>query len=176
MKNIWVTSDLHFGHKNIIKYCDRPYKDTNHMNEALINNYNSLVAPDDEVYNLGDVCMGPIENIDKYVPRLNGNVHLIVGNHDEGRRKTELAKYWPDQKPIDVIEYNGINFYLVHNKGEMEGDPNRVILYGHVHDNAPRGLADDWTYHVGVDTNAYMPVNLHDIWNEVMIRRIELGI
>ena len=54
MKNVFVTSDLHFYHNNIIKLCNRPYKDLEEMHIALINNWNSVVTNEDDVYILGD--------------------------------------------------------------------------------------------------------------------------
>ena len=54
--NIWFTSDLHLGHGNIIKYCNRPFKDIEHMNRALIDNWNSRVKLNDVVFHVGDFC------------------------------------------------------------------------------------------------------------------------
>ena len=66
MPKIWITSDTHFGHINIIKYCNRPYADVTEMNNALIANINSQVAPEDTLIHAGDFCFGdyniPSEN------------------------------------------------------------------------------------------------------------------
>lgn len=79
----WFTSDLHFGHKNIIKYCSRPWASTKDMDQALIDNWNSVVKPEDEVWNLGDVgftCKA--EYLRDCLHVLNGTHHVIRGNHD----------------------------------------------------------------------------------------------
>jgi calcineurin-like phosphoesterase family protein len=78
----WFSSDYHFGHERIITLSDRPFRDVQHMNEMLIKNHNAVVAPDDHVYVLGDVALGRFEDSIKYVGRLNGIKHLVVGNHD----------------------------------------------------------------------------------------------
>ena len=81
---IFFTADLHFGHKNIIRYCDRPFKDVAQMNSTLIKNYNEVVRPDDTCYILGDLAMG-INSLEltKYIRRMNGRKILILGNHDK---------------------------------------------------------------------------------------------
>lgn len=81
MPNTFFTSDFHFWHANIIKYCNRPFKSVEEMNEELIRRYNSVVSPDDTVYVLGDFAMAfrPVETI---TPRLNGKKYLVPGNHD----------------------------------------------------------------------------------------------
>lgn len=85
MSKVFVTSDLHFWHKNILKFCPetRPYKDVIEMNEAMIAEWNSRVGKDDIVYNLGDISFGNLEETVKVMERLNGVHHLIIGNHDQ---------------------------------------------------------------------------------------------
>lgn len=78
----FFTSDTHFGHRNIIKYSNRPFDDVNHMNEVLIKNWNETVGPEDTIFHLGDVALGPWEAWDGILTRLNGYKILVVGNHD----------------------------------------------------------------------------------------------
>lgn len=80
--DIWFSSDQHFGHSNIIDFCDRPFDSVEHMDEILIKNWNSVVAADDLVYIVGDLCMGEFSKTIKHVSRLNGRKVLIPGNHD----------------------------------------------------------------------------------------------
>lgn len=81
--NIFVISDTHFDHYNIIKYCNRPYSSLEDMNEDLILKWNSKVGKNDIVYHLGD--LGFFKTYDRYVEivrQLNGMIKLIKGNHD----------------------------------------------------------------------------------------------
>ena len=80
--NIFFTSDTHFGHANIIKYAHRPYTDVDEMNKALIDNWNSVVKPNDIVFHLGDFMFGNINRFWEYRSRLNGKIYLVHGNHD----------------------------------------------------------------------------------------------
>lgn len=108
---IFFTSDTHFGHKNIIRYSDRPFRDVTHMNEMLVHNWNSVVTPADTVYHLGDVALGPIWESLEYINRLNGRKVLVTGNHDRnfrlGRRSADLE---PDE--WDAV-YREVGFDLV---------------------------------------------------------------
>jgi calcineurin-like phosphoesterase family protein len=79
---IWFTSDTHFFHENVIKYCSRPYQNIEEMNSKLIDNWNSCVKKNDIVWHLGDFSFGSKDNIRKILPRLNGRIRLIKGNHD----------------------------------------------------------------------------------------------
>lgn len=78
----WFTSDLHFGHANIIEYSGRPFRDVGHMNRALIERWNELVQPADTVWVLGDVAMGRIVDTLPLVRQLAGRKLLLAGNHD----------------------------------------------------------------------------------------------
>lgn len=84
-KRTWFTSDLHFFHNNIIKYCKRPWYNFQEMNEALIVRWNSVVKPGDTVFNLGDLAMGGRSkgpHLAAMLSRMNGDMILIPGNHD----------------------------------------------------------------------------------------------
>ena len=93
---IWFTSDTHFGHANIVRLANRPFKDTKVrgemipavqiMNEAIVNNWNACVLPGDKVYHMGDVALGKIDDSLEYIHRLNGEITLVTGNHDRNFR------------------------------------------------------------------------------------------
>ena len=80
---LYFTSDHHFGHANIIGYCNRPFGDVEAMNRGLVDNWNDAVAPSDEVWVLGDVAMGQREETLKLVRELHGRKLLLPGNHDK---------------------------------------------------------------------------------------------
>lgn len=80
--SIFFTSDTHFGHKNVIGYCKRPYENTDDMDEDLIARWNAVVLPEDIVYHLGDFSLNKTK-VKKITPRLNGIKKLIAGNHDK---------------------------------------------------------------------------------------------
>lgn len=80
---VFFTSDCHFDHANIIKYCSRPFESADEMNRQLILNWNKVVQWDDTVFILGDFCFGQKTRWEKILPQLNGNKYLILGNHDK---------------------------------------------------------------------------------------------
>ena len=79
---IYFIADTHFNHANIIKYCNRPFKNTYEMNEYIIKKWNSVVKEADTVYHLGDVGFGSLQEVKSLVERLNGRKILLRGNHD----------------------------------------------------------------------------------------------
>ena len=91
---VFFTSDTHFNHTNIIRFCDRPFGSTEEMNEKLIGNWNSVVGPDDIVFHLGDFCLGGSAEWTKVLDRLNGKIYLIISLL---RRRLQrcMAVVWP---------------------------------------------------------------------------------
>lgn len=116
----FFTSDLHFYHANVIRYCSRPYSSVEHMNEMMILNWNSVVSPEDIVYCLGDFSLAarPVES---FTQRLNGKKILVLGNHDfphpahQKGRKERLREEWTqkylswgwDSLHLEVIDQIG---------------------------------------------------------------------
>ncbi len=93
--NHWFTADTHFGHANIIKYCNRPFGSSVEMNETMISNWNKVVQPGDIVYHLGDFCFGRKGyEFDIYFNRLNGLIVFIKGNHDKTTWKKHRNKFY----------------------------------------------------------------------------------
>lgn len=96
---VFFTSDTHFFHKNIIKYCDRPFND---VNEAIITLWNETVPKNGVVFHLGDVCFGGKEKWESMISQLNGDIYLIKGNHDMEHPPQNLFKGVYDQLMIIV--------------------------------------------------------------------------
>lgn len=87
---VWFTSDLHFWHKNICKYCNRPYKSVEEMNEHIIKKWNFFIKEDDVVFLLGDIGFCGIEKLRPLMSQLNGKIYLIQGNHDSDKVVAKL--------------------------------------------------------------------------------------
>lgn len=172
---IFVTSDLHFNHENILKYepISRPFKNVSDMNETLIANWNRVVATGDTVYVLGDLCMGQIAAAKPLIQRLNGTIILIRGNHDTPQRINLYASLGIEVRDIAYLAYKGRYFIMCHFPIASQEFINMVIrdnsevvtLYGHIHSNAPTGYKDG-TFHVGVDTNKLTPVSIQEVWDQ----------
>lgn len=172
---IWLTSDCHFNHQNILKFEpeSRPFETIEEMNEAIIHNWNSKVQPDDEIYVLGDFFMGQLTGIKDILERLNGTIHLIRGNHDQKNRIKIYQEFGIDVQDIAYLTYKGRFFILCHFPIASEEFINMVrndnsevvVCYGHVHSNAPKGYVDG-TFHIGVDTNNLTPISIQEVWEQ----------
>lgn len=172
---IWLTSDLHFNHVNILKYepVSRPYETLEEMNEVIIKNWNDRVKPEDTVYVLGDMVMGRLDAGRECLKRLNGKIVLIRGNHDSPKRIEMYKEMGIEVHDIYYLPYKGRYFILCHFpiaseefiKMVIKDNSEVVNLYGHVHSNAPKGYVNG-TYHVGLDTNDLCPISIQQIWDE----------
>lgn len=176
---VFFTSDLHFGHKKIIEFCSRPYKNVTEMNKALVDNWNKVVPEDGVVFVLGDFCFGGITLWEHMRKQLNGKIYLILGNHDLHnlkRGKEKIEHLFEDISYQMQIQIEGRAVYLNHYPflcygGSYRGDNSVWQLFGHVH-SGPNctGLDSDrlvnlfpYQYDVGVDNNNYTPIS----WNNV---------
>lgn len=110
--NTWITSDLHFFHKNIINFCNRPFNSVDEMNEKLIDEWNSKVKEDDWIYHLGDFAFCGHNKVLDLFSKLNGNILLIEGNHDaENFSKIFGVKQLEDlASDLKILQSPG-NFY-----------------------------------------------------------------
>lgn len=172
---IYLTSDLHFNHVNILKYepVNRPFETLEEMNETLIKNWNDKVTAEDTVYVLGDLAMGTVEASRACIERLNGKIVLIRGNHDSPKRIAMYKELGIEVHDIYYLPYKGRYFILCHFpiaseefiKMVIQDNSEVVNLYGHVHGNAPKGYVNG-TYHVGVDTNNLAPISIQQVWEE----------
>jgi calcineurin-like phosphoesterase family protein len=160
--NIWFTSDQHYFHKNIIKYCKRPFQTIEEMNETLIENYNKLVKPNDIVYHLGDFSFALFPQAESIFNRLNGSKFLIEGNHDSN---SVFRLKWTKVAMYKELGTQNNTFVLFHypmaswNKA-FHGT---IHLHGHTHHNlSNNGLR---RIDVGVDGVGYnySPLNIDQL-------------
>lgn len=163
---IYLTSDLHFGHKNIIKLTNRPFSDVHEMNETLIKNWNNTIKPQDTIYILGDLCFKmTLEESHKIIQRLNGKKILIRGNHD----KQYDEGLFQDICDYKELKYNKQLFILSHYPFEEWNHffSGAIHLHGHQHNhsdyNYKMKLKGFKRYDVGVDANMYRPVSIEDV-------------
>jgi calcineurin-like phosphoesterase family protein len=147
--SLFFTADTHFGHRNINGYTHRPFKTTEEMDEVLINNWNSVVGPEDKVIFAGDFCF---KNFKKYRERLNGEIIFVFGNHDYEEIKQ------PHVIGL-VVEIKGQKIYVTHNPDDFDKGF-RINLVGHVHNLWTfRKMGDCVLVNVGVDVWGFSPVS-----------------
>lgn len=169
---IHFTSDSHFDHSNIIKYCERPFSDVNEMNTHLIDCWNSRVKKDDVVYHLGDFGFSPrskenkTDKLQKIANKLKGKIILIRGNHDTN---IDSIKRFETVKDIHVIHTHNTRFVLCHYPMRSWQFMNQgsIHLFGHCHTNLPPHFL---SFDVGVDNakkilGEYIPFSVYDVLN-----------
>ena len=174
----WICSDPHLNHGNIIKYCNRPFKSVNDMNEEIINRHNSVVDPTDTVFILGDLGW---PDPSEYVKKLNGNKILIRGNHDSEKvvssllRNNTIIGPVHDYFELTLKEYGILPIVMCHYPIESWNRKyhGAIHLHGHTHgtlDNS--GLM---RFDMGIDCNDYYPFKLKDVLRMAEERLTELG-
>ena len=171
MSNIFFTSDSHFGHANIIKYCNRPFTNVDEMDEALITSFNKVVKPGDTVYHIGDFALvrEPNDVYIKYARRLNGQKFLIYGNHDRWRKNNHFANYgFIKIVPYLEIKIGEQKITLLHYAMKVWNGSHRGSwqLHGHSHGSLPRNYAA-YQLDVGVDVWNYTPISYDFIADEM---------
>jgi calcineurin-like phosphoesterase family protein len=154
MVKLWFSSDHHFGHENIIHYCNRPFANAKEMDEHIIDRHNSVVAPSDHYYCLGDVAMN--KRFLSCVGRLNGHGRLIGGNHDIFSAQQYLAAGF--EKIMAMRVHANIIFTHVPVHPASLGRF-RANVHGHVHQNSY-----PFPYiNVSMEVINYTPVSLDEI-------------
>ena len=193
---IWYTSDQHYGHLNVIKYCSRPFATIGEMDEELIRRHNSVVKPEDVVCHLGDFSLNK-RAPKEILPRLNGIHHLLaIGNHDwchpvrhkntQNLEKHRRMYYDAGFKTLSLSNRTVIAEKLVEQSHFPYYDPDPrfdqryadfrpkdeglVLLHGHVHQHwkVKRSANGSLMINVGVDVWNFYPVSHEQI--SVVIR------
>lgn len=174
----WFISDTHFGHTNVIKYCNRPHESVEEMNQALVDNWNAVVHSKDNVYHLGDWAFKDVE----YISQLKGNIITIPGNHDIERNglKNQLLKVLPNGFEDHVYYYKmpqlgkKVRIVLCHYPLESWRGNFKYHLHGHSHGESrqiPNRLD------VGVDaTRLYRPLHITEVLQKLGVNLEKLGL
>lgn len=158
MANIWLTSDTHFGHNNIIKYCNRPFSSTDEMDWHIVEKWNETIKPQDHVYHLGDVYMGQTRGyMDNLLSKLNGKKRLILGNHDNGKDQLLLKHF---EKVMLWRNFEKVILTHVPLREDSIPGGNRINVHGHIHDKKSPGGPYKC---VCVEQTDYTPINLEEI-------------
>jgi len=186
MSNIFLCSDHHLGHSNILTFKNwdgsmlRVFENVDHMNETMVNNHNKVVNPDDRVYFLGDVAMSK-----KYLPilnRMNGRKVLIKGNHDKESLNT-YAQYFDDVRGSHQFDGMILTHIPIHPQSLGRWGTN---VHGHLHSNKvlmkdppkgdeyevkPNGPEDSRYICVAMEQIDYTPISLEELKAKIAKRK-----
>lgn len=135
---IFYTADLHLGHANVIRHCDRPFRDADEMDSALIERWNRKVHRNDTVYIIGDFIFRCHRPPEEYFDLLKGKKHLILGNHDKfWLKKVDAEKYLESISPMLYISDSGHPVVMCHYPMMTWPGIGRggYMVYGHIHNN-----------------------------------------
>ena len=178
MSTTWFTSDHHFGHTNIIRYCHRPFATMEEMDAELVTRWNTRVAPDDTIYHLGDFTLGSTEQAAQIFSQLNGRIFFLPGSHDHWLRKMTNPMSSRSGHPVEVcpplvsLKFPGLG------QEQNSRHPQIIVLchyamrvwdrshygawhlYGHSHGSLP-GLGK--SFDVGVDCTDFYPLSLEQV-------------
>ena len=172
--DVWFTSDTHFWHENIIRFCKRPFGSISEMNDELVRRWNETVPPDGIVFHLGDFAFGGPKQWNDVLSRLNGHIYLILGNHDMKQVRQGFMGRFVHVTQQMTIRVGGQPIVLNHNPFLCYGGSYRNVwqLFGHVHSGPLSDQGKDIgslsvlvprQYDVGVDNNDFRPVSFNEI-------------
>lgn len=168
---IFYTADLHLGHVNVIRHCNRPFQSVDEMDEALVENWNRRVHRDDTVYIVGDLLFRNRRPAGEYLSQMRGTKVLVLGNHDHAWSKqvnldeafacvTNMLSIMDGNRRVTLCHYPMLSW-----RGSGRGG---LMVHGHIHNSTN---ADYWPYlqshpnilNAGVDVNGFVPVTLDEL-------------
>lgn len=180
----YFTSDWHVGHDNILNLGGgRPFGSLNHMHTTLVNNYYSVVTDEDEVYFVGDIAMGNLEQSILLFRGLPGKKFFIAGNHDRiftgKNNQKRIDTFTPLYEEVGftilsenlTIVLGGREFDLSHFPYHEDSpfpdkfaknrpvDNGRPLIHGHTHHKTVLSPTHSRMFHIGVDAHNFMPVS-----------------
>jgi len=163
MNNTYFAGDHHFGHANILTFCNRPFDTIEEHNEYLVEQHNKVVGKKDTVWFLGDVAFGK-DNL-KYILRMNGLKRLVLGNHDRYTTQSYIN--------VGFTKILGMVFHSEFLLSHMPCHPNQMEyrckanIHGHMHEKT---MQDPKYINVSVDQLPnYAPISLVEIRSKIKI-------
>ena len=167
---VWFTSDTHFGHENIIRFCNRPFRNAEEMNAELIRRWREVIPVDGTVFHLGDFAHGSSRLWNDILNALPGRKYLILGNHDMKAIRQGFMNHFELVTQQTTIRVDGQAIVLNHNPFLCYGGSYRDVwqLFGHVHsgpashtglDHPRLKMLFPLQYDVGVDNNDFRPIS-----------------
>lgn len=167
MSDIWVTSDTHFGHENILNFKDsvgnpvRDFSSVEDMDETMVSRWNQVVKKGDKVYHLGDVFFGSKDRFKSLWPRLNGSKRLVVGNHDDIKFLSSGGFFQKIMMWRVFTEFGLILTHTPQHQSALTGKRTSLInVHGHIHQN----LSPEGPYKcVCVEQTNYTPVHIESL-------------
>ena len=161
----YFISDLHFGHKNVLRFCERPFRTVDEMNESMVTLWNERVTDGDRVFVLGDVFLMDSKEASKIIHRLNGYKILVAGNHDRSRFTMLEAGFDEYHKRYDY-NIDGIGKgLLVHYPFPdcvLEELGYDFSIHGHIHREP---VIHGSKLNVAADLHDYAPISLDEVKN-----------
>lgn len=177
---IFFASDTHFMHNVGFLYEPRGFTNIEDMNEAIVERWNKVVKPGDIVYHLGDTMLNDTARGCELMKRLNGQIFLIWGNHDQDARKNAIFENCPNVIGgwyAYVIKHKKMNIYLSHyptitaNYDEKHFSQHVLNLHGHTHQQKNFMYPNNpFCYHVGMDSHNCTPVHIDEVMADVRQR------
>jgi calcineurin-like phosphoesterase family protein len=166
MSEKWFIGDTHFGHRGILTYSGefRPYKTVEEHDEAIIDNWNKLVADDDKVYHLGDFCLN--RSALAVGKRLKGRKILVMGNHDIFRTQEYLDAGF--ERVQGALQFE--NLILTHIPVHPQQLEHRFFanVHGHLHSKT----IPDWRYlNVSVEHTGCKPITLEEVYSRIVAQQ-----
>ena len=188
-KKIWFTSDTHFGHQKEFLWAPRGFNSIEEHDEAIIHNWNEVVGPNDDVYHLGDVMLNDNEHGLECLKKLNGKIHIIIGNHDTDTR-IELYKTCPNIVSVDYAKEIKIGKYYLwlchyptitaNYDDDKPWAKHLINIFGHTHQQykfyeiIKHAGPNPYMYCACLDAHNNYPVSLEEILQDVQEMKINL--
>ena len=176
---IYFISDTHFNHDRDFIYGPRGFSNVEQSNETIKTNWNNTIKKDDDIYVVGDFFLGNFEeaNLLKEVESLNGQIHLIRGNHDS---PAKIKVYEKCSNIVEIvwatqIDYNKRHFYLSHYPtltADLQSNPDKCVIniFGHTHSKDKFYEDCPYLYNVACDAHNCTPVSIDEVFSDIQAK------